>query len=203
MLRTGTTCFCVRAGWLLQSVDRISWYVPYFSPAFEKIVPYLTHPLVLVGFALLLFFGVHRLLIQSGIIPPLDKKAGSAVVLALLRYGFWIALAVIVLGFGLQFFETRGQANGGGAVLIGAGGDVVSNAASGGVSVMGNTGTVAPANANGTEAKASQSETPDLPEPPPNRRRFWTARETDGVKAASRRPRCVATCRRGSWRPDR
>ena len=23
-------CFCVRAGWLLQSVDRIPWYVPYF-----------------------------------------------------------------------------------------------------------------------------------------------------------------------------
>ena len=29
--RTGTMCFCVRAGWFLQSVDRIPWYVPYFS----------------------------------------------------------------------------------------------------------------------------------------------------------------------------
>ena len=34
MPRTGTMCFCVRAGWLLQSVDRIPWYVPYFSALF-------------------------------------------------------------------------------------------------------------------------------------------------------------------------
>ena len=74
---------------------------------FGRIAPYLKHPLVLVGFVLLLFFGIHRQLIQSGIIPPLDPSAGSAVVLALLEYGFWIALAVVVLGIRLQYVKSR------------------------------------------------------------------------------------------------
>lgn len=73
--------------------------------AFEKIAPYLKHPLVLVGFVLFLFFGVHRQLIESRIIQPLDPKASSAVVLAILEYGFWIALAVIMLGIGLQYVK--------------------------------------------------------------------------------------------------
>lgn len=73
--------------------------------AFHKIAPYLKNPLVLVGFVLFLFFGIHQQLIESGIIPPLDQQAGSAVVLAILEYGFWIALAVIVLGIGLQYVK--------------------------------------------------------------------------------------------------
>ena len=38
--------------------------------AFSKIAPHLANPLVLVGFVLLLFFGVHRTLIRSGILRP-------------------------------------------------------------------------------------------------------------------------------------
>jgi hypothetical protein len=38
--------------------------------AFKEIAPYLTQPLVLVGFVLLLFFGLHRSLLKAGIIPP-------------------------------------------------------------------------------------------------------------------------------------
>jgi hypothetical protein len=73
--------------------------------AFEKIAPYLKHPLVLVGFVLLLFFGIHRQLIESGILQPLAPAANSAVVLAILEYGFWIALAVIALGFWIQYVK--------------------------------------------------------------------------------------------------
>jgi len=72
---------------------------------FEKVAPYLKHPLVLIGLGLLLFFGIHRQLIDSGIIPPLDPESGSTVVQAILRYGFWIAMAVVVLGFALQFYK--------------------------------------------------------------------------------------------------
>jgi hypothetical protein len=71
---------------------------------FQKIAPYLKHPLVLVGFVLFLFFGIHRKLIDSWIIPPL--KDGNEVVQAILAYGFWIALAVIVLGIGLQYVKS-------------------------------------------------------------------------------------------------
>ena len=70
---------------------------------FANIVPYLTHPLALVGYVLMLFFGIHRALIKAGIIPPLSQRAGSKVVQMLLRYGFVIALLIILLGFGLQF----------------------------------------------------------------------------------------------------
>jgi tetratricopeptide (TPR) repeat protein len=73
---------------------------------FSEYARYLQHPLTLIGFVLLLAFGVHRALLRSGIIPPLSAGGGSRVVQSLLRYGFVIALATIVLGFGLQFFET-------------------------------------------------------------------------------------------------
>ena len=76
---------------------------------FAKIAPYLKHPLVVVGLVLLLFFGIHGELIESGIIPPLDQQAGNAVVQAILAYGFWIALAVIVLGFGLHYVKDHRQ----------------------------------------------------------------------------------------------
>ncbi len=77
---------------------------------FKVIVPYLTHPLVLIGYVLLLFFSIHRVLITSGIIPPLSQRGGSKVVQLLLRYGFVIALVAIVLGFGMRFVETQGEA---------------------------------------------------------------------------------------------
>jgi hypothetical protein len=63
-----------------------------------------------VGFVLLLFVGIHDKLIESEIIPRLDQQSGSAVVQTLLAYGFWVALAFIVLGFGLQFM--KGQRKG-------------------------------------------------------------------------------------------
>ena len=76
---------------------------------FVKIAPYLANPLTLVGFVLLLFFGIHRLLITSKIIPPLEPSEGSKVVHALLRYGFIIALMMILLGFALQFWQSKGN----------------------------------------------------------------------------------------------
>ncbi len=80
--------------------------------AFSRIAPYLTHPLVLVGFVLLLFFAVHQALIKSGIIRPLSPAAGSNVVRTLLRYGFIVALVSILAGFLMQgwklYLSTRG-----------------------------------------------------------------------------------------------
>jgi hypothetical protein len=54
--------------------------------AFTGVAPYLTHPLELVGFVLLLFFGIHRALIKSGIIPPVGPRVGGRLVQSLLRY---------------------------------------------------------------------------------------------------------------------
>lgn len=76
---------------------------------FKEFVPYLTHPMVLVGYALLSVFGVHRALLKARIIPPLTPRTGGRVVQRLLRYGFVIALIVIILGFLLAFYQTHLQ----------------------------------------------------------------------------------------------
>lgn len=73
--------------------------------AFGKVAPYLSHPLTLVGYVLLLFFGIHRVLIRSGIIPPLFARLGGKIVQILLRYGFIIAVLVILMGFALEFWK--------------------------------------------------------------------------------------------------
>ena len=72
---------------------------------FQKIAPYLQDPLVLMGFALLLFFGFARAVLRAGIVPQLTKAAGHNVVSRMLLYGFVLALAIIALGFGLKYRE--------------------------------------------------------------------------------------------------
>ena len=66
---------------------------------FSEFASYLTDPLVLVGFGLVLLYGIHRTLIKSGILPPVSERTGGKIVQLLLRYGFFLALSVVVLGF--------------------------------------------------------------------------------------------------------
>ncbi len=73
---------------------------------FGKTAEFIKHPLVLVGFALILVFSIHKLIINSGIMPKLDKQQGASVVTSLLRYGFWLGVLIMLLGFGLQFYQT-------------------------------------------------------------------------------------------------
>lgn len=68
---------------------------------FAEVAPHLANPLVLVGFVLLLVFGVHRTLIRAGLLQPPSRTDSGAIVRTLLRYGFVIAIVVIVAGFGL------------------------------------------------------------------------------------------------------
>lgn len=70
---------------------------------FEKIAPYLTHPLVLVGFVLMLVFGMHKEIVKSGLLPQVSKKDGSEILKLILRYGFWLGLVLVLAGFLLQF----------------------------------------------------------------------------------------------------
>ena len=76
---------------------------------FEKIAPYLQDPLVLIGFVLFLFFGIGRLLLQSGIIPPLPAGLAYSLVRRLLTYGFILALVVVVVGFSIKYRELSEQ----------------------------------------------------------------------------------------------
>lgn len=72
---------------------------------FKEIAPYLTQPLVLVGFALMLSFGFYRRLIDRGIIPPLPKREASGFAHTLLRHSFITGFATILLGFSLTFYQ--------------------------------------------------------------------------------------------------
>ncbi|MGO8063911.1 hypothetical protein AB9E28_00155 [Rhizobium leguminosarum] len=87
---------------------------------FPKIAPYLQDPLVLMGFALFLFFGFVRLLIKSGTIPPLNQQGGFRVLTQILRYGFVLAIAIILLGFGLKYREMSRQEQAAAVRLISA-----------------------------------------------------------------------------------
>ncbi|MBA2593117.1 MAG: hypothetical protein H0U97_13050 [Gammaproteobacteria bacterium] len=75
--------------------------------AFGEMASHLANPLVLIGLGLLLFFGVHRALLRSGILPPVDRKTSGVIVQSLLRYGFWIAALLIVLGIGYAAYKTH------------------------------------------------------------------------------------------------
>jgi hypothetical protein len=72
---------------------------------FSKVAPYLVNPLVLVGFCLFLFFGIHWALLKAGLLTPLSQRQSSTVIRLFLKHGFWIATIVIILGFGLQTYR--------------------------------------------------------------------------------------------------
>ena len=55
----------------------------------------------------MLFFGIHKALIKAEIIPKLSPESGSKVVYLLLRYGFIIAVLIVLLGFALQAFKVK------------------------------------------------------------------------------------------------
>ena len=75
---------------------------------FGPIAPYLTNPLVLIGFVLMLIFGVYHALIRSGMMLHVTQQAGrKKVQQTLLHYGFVLSLVVIVLGFGYQFYKSH------------------------------------------------------------------------------------------------
>jgi|SRR5271157_2255599 len=63
---------------------------------FRDIAPHLANPLVLIGFALFLAFGIQRTLLKAGILKPVSPAHSSQIVRLLLKYGFYMALALIL-----------------------------------------------------------------------------------------------------------
>jgi tetratricopeptide (TPR) repeat protein len=68
---------------------------------FEKIAKYLAIPLVLIGFVLMLVFGIHSELIKSGLLPQVSQQDAGMIIKLMLRYGFQLGMSVTVLGFAL------------------------------------------------------------------------------------------------------
>jgi hypothetical protein len=73
------------------------------SFSFERVAPYLKDPLVLVGFVLLLFFGITRTLFRSGLLKPVPGNKSFEILRAVMLYGFLLGVLVIGLGFGLKY----------------------------------------------------------------------------------------------------
>jgi hypothetical protein len=73
---------------------------------FDKIAPFLTNPLVLVGFVIFAFYGLLRLILKAGIIPPVAQTTGGQIIKTFLRYGFIVAIVTIVLGFLIEGYKT-------------------------------------------------------------------------------------------------
>jgi hypothetical protein len=75
--------------------------------SFERVARYLNNPLAVVGYVLFLVFGIFKGIISAGIIPTLNVEGGARITDHLLLYGFILALCVVVLGLGLQFYQLR------------------------------------------------------------------------------------------------
>jgi hypothetical protein len=73
---------------------------------FGTIAKFLRHPLVLVGFVLMLVFSIHDKLLEKGIIPTLSAEQGGVVVQLMLKYGFQLGMACAVLAFIWQIYQT-------------------------------------------------------------------------------------------------
>jgi len=69
---------------------------------FTKIAQYLTHPLVLIGFVLMLVFGTYKQLIKSGLLTQTSKSESSKIIKLMLQYGFWLGMIIVLVGFTLQ-----------------------------------------------------------------------------------------------------
>ena len=68
---------------------------------------HLKHPFVLIGFVIMLIFGVYDKLIEKGIIQPLPPDQINIVVQLILAYGFWLGMLVVVLAFVWQVYKTH------------------------------------------------------------------------------------------------
>jgi hypothetical protein len=87
---------------------------------FAKIARYLDNPLVLIGFCLLLLFGVYRVLLKARLLKPLSQRQSSAVVRMILTHGFQLTVAIIVLGFvyaGFRYHNDKHKQNQQGPII--------------------------------------------------------------------------------------
>ena len=72
---------------------------------FASIAQYLSDPLVLTGFGLLLFFGFAHGVLRSGLLRQVNQSQSYDLLKRLILFGFLGAVAVTVLAFGLKYRE--------------------------------------------------------------------------------------------------
>ncbi|MCG8329469.1 MAG: PDZ domain-containing protein [Chitinophagales bacterium] len=75
----------------------------------EKLTALLSNPLIIIGLALLLIFGIYRLVILSGLLPPIPKEDSTSIVGSIIKYGSLLAAISIVIGGALTFSDVSGK----------------------------------------------------------------------------------------------
>lgn len=73
--------------------------------SFSKIAPYLSDPFILVGFFVFVVFLLARVLLKSGVIPPVSKMMGGQIIKQILHYGFLFGLVLLCLAFFYKYSE--------------------------------------------------------------------------------------------------
>ena len=77
--------------------------LPQSVAGFSKVAPYLTHPLVLIGFVLLLAYGLYQTLFRGNLLERVRSRESARIIRLVVHYAFILALALIMLGFGLEY----------------------------------------------------------------------------------------------------
>jgi tetratricopeptide (TPR) repeat protein len=67
------------------------------------------HPLVLIGFGLVLLFGIYRGLLKAGLLKPLSSSNSYQILRLIFDHSFILIFLLIGLGFGLEFFKQSNQ----------------------------------------------------------------------------------------------
>ncbi len=70
-------------------------------------VTYLSNPLVWIGVALFGTFGLFKLLLRSKLLVPVAQREVAPILHKVLKFGFVLALLVVVCGFGLAFWRVH------------------------------------------------------------------------------------------------
>lgn len=75
---------------------------------FPKVAPYLTDPLVLIGFALFVTTGLMKVVLSTnggGLLRPLNGRQSAQIIQSMMRYLFILAVLITLLGFGLKGYQ--------------------------------------------------------------------------------------------------
>lgn len=72
---------------------------------FAQLAQHLSPPLIVVGLALVLIFGVHKALIGSALLERQSAEHSYLIVRLFLRYGFTLGVLATVLGFALALVQ--------------------------------------------------------------------------------------------------
>lgn len=78
---------------------------------FSKTAPYLVNPLVLGGFVLLIVCTLLKVLLKAKVLKPVKPEESPGIIQNALKYVFFLALVIVILGFSYATLRSSRQGN--------------------------------------------------------------------------------------------